>query len=87
MKVTKKNGMVVLFDDEKVIKSILKACEDTEGEKVSQKMAEALADEVLERLTERHEIISTADVRACVYALLKERGFPKTAESYKGFKK
>ena len=87
MKVTKRNGMVVLFDDEKVVKSILKACEDTEEEKISQKMAEALADEVLDRLTARHEIISTAEVRNCVYALLKERGFPKTAESYKGFKK
>ena len=87
MKVTKKNGMVVLFDDEKVIKSILKACEDTEDEKISQKMAEALADEVFERLTADREIITTADVRSCVYALLKERGFPKTAKSYKGFKK
>ena len=87
MKVTKKNGMVVLFDDEKVVKSILKACDDTEEEKISHKMAEALADEAFDRLTEEHDIISTADVRDCVYTLLLERGFPKTAKSYKGFKK
>lgn len=87
MKVTKKNGVVCLFDDEKVIRSIRKACADTEGENISPKMAEALADEVFERLTARHEIITTADVRACVFALLKERGFPKTAKSYKDFAK
>ncbi len=87
MKVTKKNGLVCLFDDGKVIKSILKACADTDGEKIKKKMAEALADEVFERLTAQHDIITTADVRACVYALLLERGFPKTAESYKGFQK
>ena len=87
MKITKKNGLVCLFDDTKVIKSILKACADTDGERISEKMAEALADEVLERLTARHDVITTADVRACVFALLLERGFPKTAESYRGFKK
>ena len=87
MKVTKKNGMVVLFDDEKVVKSILKACKDTEEETISQKMAEALADEAFDRLTAEQEIVSTADVRTCVYALLKERGFPKTAKSYQNFKK
>ncbi len=87
MKITKKNGMVCLFDDEKVVKSILKASMDTDGESISRKMAEALADEVFTRLTARHEIITTADTRACVYALLRERGFPKTAESYQDFKK
>ena len=87
MKITKKNGMVCLFDDEKVVKSILKASMDTDGEPISRKMAEALADEVFTRLTARHEIITTADTRACVYALLRERGFPKTAESYQNFKK
>jgi transcriptional regulator NrdR family protein len=87
MKITKKNGMVCLFDDEKVVKSILRASKDTDGEPISRKMAEALADEVFTRLTARHEIITTADVRACVYALLRERGFPKTAESYRNFKK
>ena len=87
MKITKKNGMVCLFDDEKVVKSILRASKDTDGEPISRKMAEALADEVFTRLTARHEIITTADTRVCVYALLRERGFPKTAESYQDFKK
>ena len=87
MKITKKNGLVCLFDDGKVVRSILKACADTEGERISEKMAGALADEVFERLTAQHDIITTADVRACVFALLRERGFPKTAESYRGFRK
>ena len=87
MKITKKNGMICLFDNEKVVKSILKASADTEDERISPKMADALTDEVFDRLTAQHEIITTAEVRDCVYALLKERGFPKTAESYESFKK
>ena len=87
MKITKKNGLICLYDNEKVARSILKASADTEDERISPKMADALTDEVFDRLIARHEIITTAEVRACVYALLKERGFPKTAESYEDFKK
>ena len=87
MKITKRNGIVCLYDDEKVTKSILLAGADAEGENISPKMAEALTDEVFERLTARHEVITTADVRESVCSLLRERGFPKTAESYMEFKK
>lgn len=87
MKITKRNGVVSLYDDAKVAKSILRANADTEGEIVNPALAEALADEVFARLTARHQIITTAEVRACVYALLQEAGLPLTAESYQAFKK
>ncbi len=87
MKITKRNGVICLYDDEKVARSILRANADTEGETMSVKMADALADEAFSRLTAQHEWITTADVRACVFALLAERGFPKTAKSYKEYKK
>ena len=87
MKITKKNGTVRVYDDDKVIKSILKAGDDAPDESIAPAVAAALADEVFARLTDENEIITTADVRACLYALLKERGYPQTAESYMDFLK
>ncbi len=87
MKITKKNGTVRVYDDEKVIKSILKASNDAPDESIAPAVAAALADEVFARLTDENEIITTADVRACLYALLKERGFSQTAESYMAYLK
>jgi len=87
MKITKRNGNIVLFDDEKVKKSILKANAEVGGETISEKTAGIMADEVFDSLTKEREIIQTAEVRAYVYALLKERGYPKTAETYWLYKK
>ena len=87
MKITKKNGNVVVYDDEKVISSILKANAGVDGERMSRKKAAILADEVFQRLTESSEIIRTQDVRDCVAALLKEKGLTKTAEAYLMYKK
>lgn len=87
MMITKRNGLVCLFDDEKVARSILKACGDTEHETVSPAVAEAMANEVFARLTARHEVITTAEVRACVYALLREKELPETARCYMEFNK
>ncbi len=87
MKITKKNGSLVMYDDEKVKKSILKANATVTGETISEKTAMTLADTVFDRLTEKESIISTAEIRDCVYALLKERSFPKTAEAYWAYKK
>ena len=86
MKITKRNGSIVLFDDEKVKNSILKANAETGEEEISEKVAAAMADDVFSRLTESCEIITTADVRKCVYDLLCERGFPKTARLYVEFR-
>ena len=87
MKVTKKNGKVVLFDDEKVVRSILKANAEVPGEAMMRKTAQRYANEVFDRLTEQSEIITTDDVRRCVAEVLREKGRPQTAEHYLGFKK
>jgi 2-phosphoglycerate kinase len=87
MKITKKNGRVVVYDDEKVIKSILKASIDAVTEEISRKKAQVIADEVFQRLTREKDIISTDDVRTCTAAILREKGYPKTAACYEGFKR
>ena len=86
MKITKKNGRVAVYDDEKVINSILKANAGT-GESLSRKKAAILADEVFQRVTEKSELISTQDVRDCLAALLREKGLTRTAENYLAYKK
>ena len=87
MKITKRNGNVSLYDDEKVARSILKANADAPSETVTPAVAAALADAVFSRLTQQHEIISTADVRACVIELLREKGLLQTADCYADFSK
>jgi ATP cone domain. len=87
MKITKKNGNVVIYDDEKVINSILKANAGMIGEALDRKRAAVLADAVFHRLTEKNDVIRTQDVRSCVAELLREKGLPKTAESYLAYKK
>ena len=87
MEITKKNGRVMLFDDEKVVCSILKANAEVPGEAMMRKTAQRYASEVFDRLTERYEIITTKDVRACVAEVLREKGKPQTAEHYLAFKK
>ena len=87
MKITKKNGKVVLFDDEKVVRSILKANAEVPSEAMMRKTAQRYANEVFDRLTERAEIITTEDVRTCVAEVLREKGKTQTAEHYLGFKK
>ena len=87
MQVTKKNGNVVLFDDEKVVTSILKANAEAPEEELSRRAVELLANEVFDRLTDRSEIITTKEVRACVAEVLKEKGKPVTAERYLAYKK
>lgn len=82
MNITKKNGKVVLYDTEKIVKSILKADVDTLEEEVSRHMASYIADDVFAKLTREKEIITTQDVRDAVYAKLREMGLPHTAEQY-----
>lgn len=86
MKVTKKNGSVVLFDDEKIVKAILKASAEVSEEEVSNSIARSIADEVFTKLTAESEIISTAEVRECVYAILLERNYPIIAQHYRDYK-
>ena len=87
MKVTKRNGTLVIYDDEKIIRSILKANANTPGEHLSEKAAAYIAGAVFARLSAQEEIFSTSDVRDCVYGTLLEKGYPMTAKNYMEFKK
>ncbi len=87
MKITKKNGVVTVYDDQKVAKSILKANEGSTDQKVTQKNADGIASEVFSRLTEENEIISTNEVRNCVCKVLREKGLTDTARRYEEYKK
>ena len=87
MKITKKNGNISIYDDEKVVNSILKANEGTDEDYMNKAVAEDIAEDVFNRLTAVTEIITTKDVRTCVYTLLLERGFPETGKQYAEYKK
>ena len=85
MKITKKNGNITMYDDQKVVNSILKANAGT-SERMSENVATAIADDVFSKLTEGNEIITTKEIRNCVYQLLRERGFEETAKRYIEYK-
>ena len=87
MYVTKKNGRVVLYDTEKIVTSVLKANADTAEEELSRAEAAYLANEAFDRLTKEQEIITTQDIRQCVYALLCEMNHPETAKQYADYQK
>ena len=87
MKVTKKNGNVVQFDDEKIVSSILKANAEVPEEELSKQAAAFLAGEVIGRLAERQDIITTQDLREGVEKRLCEKGYPLTAKRYMEYSK
>ena len=87
MKITKRNGNTTLYDDEKLIRSILNANREVPREEMSQAGAARLADEVVAGLTAENEIITTAEIRTALYALLREKGYPLTAEHYMNYEK
>lgn len=82
MKITKRNGNINIFDDDKVATSILKANAEVPLEELTKAEAYNIAEEVLNRLTAEEDIISTADIRTCVYQILLERNLPVTAQHY-----
>ena len=86
MKITKRNGNIVVYDDEKIISSIMRANEGT-GEALTPKQAEFLADAVLGRLIKNHSIITTEMISDGVYEALNEKDLWLTAKHYKEFKK
>ena len=87
MKVTKKNGNIVLFDDDKVIRSMLRANADTEEETLSESAAAYIAGEVFARLAKERVLLTTQDVRQCVNAMLIQKGLPETAKMYMQYHK
>ena len=86
MKITKRNGNIVFYDDEKVVNSIMQANKGT-GEDLTAKQAEFLADAVLGRLIKNHSIVTTEMIREGVYEALKEKDLWFTAKEYMEFRK
>ena len=86
MKITKRNGNITIYDDEKVVKSILKENGDTK-ENMTEAAAADIAAVVFARLTAENEIISTKEIRDCVMAVLAENGYVQTAKAYEEYKK
>ena len=86
MKITKRSGRLVVYDDEKLVKSIMKANAET-GEELTEKAAAYLTDVVIGRLAKEHSIITTQMIRDGVYNALKERDLWLTAKEYIEFKK
>ncbi len=86
MKITKRSGQIVFYDDEKVIKSIMKANEGT-GEDLTPKAAEYLTDVVLGRLIKEHSIVTTQMIRDGIFEALKEKDLWLTAKQYIEYKK
>ena len=87
MKITKRNGTISIFDDEKVTNSIMKANGEDPSEKMSRKTAESIASAVFDKLVSENRMISTKDVRECVYEVLMSRDYPRTAGRYSDYKK
>ncbi len=86
MKIAKRNGNIVLYDDEKVVKSIMNANEGT-GEPLTVKQAEYLADAVMSKLIKEHSIVTTQMIRDGVYEALNEKDLWMTAKRYIEYKK
>ena len=86
MKITKRNGNLVMYDDEKLVRSILKANRET-NEELTTSAAAYLSDVVIGRLAKEHDIITTALIREGVYRALMERGLPMTAQHYRDYSK
>jgi len=86
VKIMKRSGNLVFFDDEKLVSSIMKANEGT-GETLSPKAAEYLADAVLGRLVKNNAIVTTQMISEGVYEALNERDLWLTARQYREFKK
>ena len=86
MKITKRSGSIVFYDDEKVVRSIMSANEGT-GEDLTAKQAEFIADAVLGRLIKNHSFVTTDMIRDGIYEALNEKDLWLTARRYKEYKK
>ena len=87
MKITKRNGTITIYDDEKLVKSILKANAEVPEENIDERIASRISDLALSRLTEENDIITTQEIRACIYAILSEKGYRQTAKHYINYQK
>ncbi len=86
MKITKRNGNIVIYDDEKVVNSIMRANMGTD-EALTTKQAEYMADAVLGRLIKNNSIVTTQMISDGVYEALQEKDLWLTARNYREYKK
>ncbi len=86
MRITKRGGHIAVYDDEKLVRSILLANAGT-GETLTERAAHYMADVVLGRLVKEHDIVTTQLIRESVIELLRERGFLLTATRYSEYSK
>lgn len=86
MKIMKRSGNIVVYDDEKIVGSILRANGETE-ENLSPKTASYIADAVLGRLVKEHDYITTKLIREGVSDALREMDLPMTAKRYLEYSK
>lgn len=87
MKITKRNGNVVMYDDQKIVTSILKANAEVPEEDISKNEANAIVGQIFSKLAEKSNIISTQEIRECTEDLLLKKGYPLTAKRYVEYKK
>ena len=87
MKITKRNGNITVYDDEKLARSILRANAEVPTEELTEAVAARIADQVITRLTMQQEIITTDDIRRCMYETLIGRGLRQTARHYMEYEK
>ena len=80
--VRKRDGSVVPFDKERIVNAIFKAAQSVGGK--DRKIAERLADEVVEILEEKcaGSVPSVEDIQDIVEKVLIEHGHAKTAKAY-----
>ncbi len=86
MKIMKRFGNTVLYDDEKIVKSIMKANAETD-EELPESAAAYMADAVLGRLVKEYDTITTDHIRQGVYRALIEKGLIMTARHYMEYSK
>ena len=87
VQIIKRNGNSVLYDDQKIIKSILTANSHSEDvNTITENTAASIATEVMSDLAENSAIVTTAEIRDGVYRVLCERGYEATAKSYIEYK-
>ena len=69
MKITKRNGNLTAYDDEKIITSILRANAEVAEEALSRNTASYIADDVFELLTENHDFHAGNSIHCLLYSV------------------
>lgn len=85
MKVIKRNGNIVEFDKNKIIKAIIKAMKHGSGS-VKTAIAESIAIEIEDLVKSFSHNISISEIETMVYSKLIEKRQKMTAKTYEGYR-